>query len=109
LRYTFTPAESISGWVGYGLGITTASQTISDAGRYSETSTANGLELARLTGGLDFRASRGFGLGPFALVSLGRYTHQKTEINNVVTNSSSIDNPALHAWVSVGLRMVIFP
>jgi len=109
LRYSFTPAESMNGWIGYGIGMTTGSQTISDAGRYSETSTAQGIELARLTGGLDFRASRGFGLGPFALVSLGRYTHQKTEINGVVTSSGSIDNPALHAWVSVGLRMVIFP
>jgi len=109
LRYSFTPAESMNGWIGYGIGMTTGSQTISDAGRYSETSTAQGIELGRLTGGLDFRASSGFGLGPFALVSLGRYMHQKTEINGVVTSSGSIDNPALHAWVSLGLRMVIFP
>lgn len=109
LRYTFAPEEAFSGWVGYGLGMTTASQTISDAGRYSETNSLQGIELARMTGGLDFRASRGFGLGPFGLVSFGRYTHQKTEINSVVTSSSSVDNPALHAWVSVGLRMVIFP
>jgi hypothetical protein len=108
-RYTFTPAESISGWLGYGFGMTFGSQTISDTGRYSETSTAQGLELARLTGGLDFRTSRGFGLGPFAMVSFGRYTHQKTEINNVVTFSGSVDEPAVHAWASIGLRMVAFP
>jgi hypothetical protein len=109
VRYTFTPEESLSGWIGYGFGWTNGSQTISDAGHYSETSTVQGLELARLSGGLDFRASRGFGLGPFAMVSLGRYTHQRTELNNVVTFSGSIDEPALHAWASVGLRMVIFP
>ena len=109
VRYTFTPADSMSGWLGYGFGMTTGSQTISDAGRYSETSSAQGLELARLTGGLDFRLSRGFGLGPFAMVSFGRYTHQKTEINNVVTFSGSIDEPAVHAWGALGLRMVAFP
>ncbi len=107
-RYTFTPAERMSGWVGYGFGYTFGSQTISDTGRYTETSTAQGLELARLTGGLDFRVKRGFGLGPFALVSIGRYTRERTTINNVVS-SSDIADPAVHAWLSVGLRMVVFP
>jgi hypothetical protein len=109
LRYTFTPADSLSGWLGYGFGITSGSQTISDAGHYSETSTATGLEFARLTGGLDVRVSRGFGFGPYAMVSLGRYTHRRTTINNVVTFSGAIDDPAVHAWAGLGLRMVIFP
>jgi len=108
-RYTFTPADSMSGWLGYGLGMTTGSQTISDAGRYSETSTARGIEWARLSGGLDFRASHGFGLGPFAMISLGRYTYQRTEINDVETFAGSIDKPAFHAWAALGLRMVVFP
>lgn len=109
LRYTFAAEEAMSGWLGYGFGFESASQTISDAGRYSETSTAAGLELARLSGGLDFRFSRGFGLGPFAIMSIGRFTHQRTEINNVVTFSGALDNPALHVWVALGLRMVAFP
>lgn len=109
LRYTFAPAEAVSGWLGYGIGYESASQTISDEGRYSETSTAAGLELARLSGGLDFRLSRGFGLGPFAIMSIGRYTHQRTEINNVVTFSGNLPSPAFHSWIALGLRMVIFP
>ena len=108
-RYSITPAEWMSGWVGYGLGITSATQSISDAGRYDETSTAQGLEFARLSGGLDFRFTRGFGMGPFALVQLGRYTHERTTIRNVTTFSGDIDNPAAHAWVSVGVRLVILP
>jgi hypothetical protein len=108
-RYTFTPEESMSGWIGYGAGITAATQYISDAGRYSESTTAQGIEFARFSGGLDFRTSRGFGLGPFATLALGRYTHTRTEIRNVVTFSGSIDDPSTSAWVSVGLRMVVFP
>jgi len=108
-RYTFTPADSFSGWVGYGIGFTSATQSISDAGRYSESNTAQGLEAARLSGGLDFRFKRGFGMGPYALVSLGRYTHQRTEIRDVAVSSGDIPDPAFHAWVSLGLRMVIFP
>jgi hypothetical protein len=86
-----------------------ASETISDEGRYRETSTASGIELARLSGGLDFRVKRGFGLGPFALLSIGRFGNQRTEIKNVVSHSGSIDDPALHAWLCLGLRMVVFP
>jgi hypothetical protein len=103
------PADSMNPWLGYGVGITTASQSISDAGRYDEASNAQGIDFARLSGGLDFRFGRGFGLGPFAVVSVGRYTHQRTTINNVVTFSGDIDDPAMHAWVSLGLRMTIFP
>jgi opacity protein-like surface antigen len=108
-RYTFTPADSMSGWVGYGIGFTSASQSISDAGRYDETSTAQGIDFARISGGLDFRLKRGFGMGPFAIVSVGRYTHERTTIRNVVTFSGDIDDPATHAWISLGLRLVIFP
>jgi hypothetical protein len=99
----------MGGWVGYGIGVTSASQSISDAGRYSETSTAQGIELARLSGGLDFRLTRGFGMGPFASVSIARFTHERTEVRNLVTFSGNIDQPAVHAWLSIGLRMVIFP
>lgn len=108
-RFSFTPAESLSGWLGYGFGVVSGNETISDAGRYSESVTASGLELARLSGGLDFRVSRGFGLGPFALAAIDRYSSQRTRINNVTTFSGSIGDAALHAWLSVGLRMVIFP
>jgi hypothetical protein len=107
-RWAFTPADSLTGWVGLGGGLTFGFQTISDEGRYSETSSAQGYE-ARVSGGLDFRASRGFGLGPFAAVSLGQYVHQRTEIRNDVTFSGDIEDPATHAWVSLGFRLVFFP
>jgi hypothetical protein len=109
LRYTFTPAEPLSGWVGYGVGATSVTQSISDAGRYDESNTAQGIEFARLSGGLDFRVKRGFGLGPYALVSVGRFVHQRTEIRNDVTFSGAIPDPALHAWLALGLRIVVFP
>jgi opacity protein-like surface antigen len=108
-RYSFTPAESMSGFVGYGFGITSGSQTISDAGRYREVSTARGIDYARLSGGLDLRVSRGFGLGPYGMLMIGRYEHQRTEIRNVVTFSGKIEDPTVHAWLQLGLRLVIFP
>jgi hypothetical protein len=108
-RYGFAPADSMNGWLGYGFGITTGTQTISDGGRYRESTTVQGFDLARLSGGLDFRFKRGFGLGPYGIVSIGRYVHTRTEIRDEVTFSGDIDDKELHAWVSLGLRMVIFP
>lgn len=108
-RYNFAPADSMNGWIGYGFGMSSANQTISDSGRYRESTTARGLDLARLSGGLDFRVKRGFGLGPFGIVSVGRYLHTRTEIRDDVTFSGDIENKATHAWVMLGLRMVIFP
>lgn len=108
-QYTFSPAQSMSGWLGYGAGITTGSQTISDAGRYSETSTARGYDYARVSGGLSFRLTKGFGLTPFAMVTIGQYTHTRTEIHNIVKFSGAISDTALHAWLTLGLRVVIFP
>lgn len=108
-RYTFTPAESSSGWLGYGFGITRGTQYISDVGRYSETTSSQGFELARITGGLDFRPRRGFGLGPFGMFSVGRYTHTRTEVRDLVTFSGDIARPDIHFWIGLGLRMVVFP
>lgn len=108
-RYTFAPAEDATGWIGYGIGITAATQTISDAGRYRESTTARGIDWARLSGGFDFRLVRGFGMGPFVIAHLGRYTHQRTEVRDIVTFSGDIDDPAFHCWLTLGLRMVIFP
>jgi opacity protein-like surface antigen len=109
VRYTFTPAESSTGWLGYGVGITSATQSISDASGYRESSTVRGIDWARVSGGVDFRLARGFGLGPFAVVHIGRYTHQRTEIREVVTFSGAIDDQAFHAWLTLGLRLVVFP
>jgi hypothetical protein len=109
LRYTFTPADAMSGWLGYGIGATSVTETISDAGRYSESSTVQGIDFARLSGGLDFRVKRGFGLGPYAILSIGRFMHQRTSVLDEVTFSGAIPDPAFHAWLGLGLRMVVFP
>lgn len=108
-RYAFAPADSINGWVGYGFGITRATQSISDIDRYRESTTVQGLDLARLSGGLDFRAKRGFGLGPYGTVAIGQYMHTRTEISDEVTFSGDIQDKSVHAWVSLGLRMVVLP
>lgn len=109
LRYTFTPAESLSGWVGYGAGVTSATQSISDAGHYSEETTAKGYDFGRISGGLDVRVTRGFGFGPYAVATIGRFTSQSTEIRNRDTFSGDVDDQTMHTWLSLGMRLVVFP
>lgn len=108
-QYAFSPAKSMSGWVGYGAGINMGSQSISDAGRYSETTTASGVDYARVSGGLSLRLTKGFGLSPFGMVTIGEYLHTRTQIHNITKFSGAIDDKALHAWLTLGLRVVIFP
>ena len=108
-QYHFMPGERMNGWVGYGAGWESATETITDRAQgYSESATAHGFTYASLSGGLDFR-SKTVGAGPYAEVALGRFTRQTTEVDNIEAAKGDISDPAWHAWISVGLRMVLFP
>ena len=108
-QYHFMPGEKMNGWVGYGAGWEAATQTISDRTQgYTESTTAHGFTYAALSGGLDFR-TRVVGAGPYAEVALGRFTRQTTEVDNIEVGKGDISDPAWHAWISLGLRMVLFP
>ena len=108
-QYHFMPAERLNPWLGYGAGFESASQTIRDTAHgYAETHTASGLTYAQIGGGFDFR-SKVFGAGPYAEVALGRFAKSTTEVDGIETDSGDITDSAWHAWVSLGLRMVLFP
>jgi hypothetical protein len=109
VQYHFTPGEKMNGWVGYGAGFESASQYIKDQQQgYAETSRLSGYTYGQLSGGLDFR-SKVFGAGPYAELAIGRYTKASTEVNAEETASGDIADPAWHAWLSLGIRMVLFP
>jgi hypothetical protein len=107
IQYHFQPDERMNPWVGYGLGYESATASASGGGP-SFSSNASGLEFLKLSGGLDFRLSRSFGLGPWIGLDLGQYGHTQTG-----TGGASIDvnvqNTALHEWFSLGVRGVLFP
>jgi hypothetical protein len=109
-QYHFLPAASVNPWIGYGIGPELATQSITDRVRArDETTTVTGWEFARLTFGVDFRLTRGFGAGPLLEGTFGEFTHSRTAINDRTTHSGSIPNTAVHSWVSLGLRFVLFP
>ena len=110
LQYHFRPAQAVNPWLGYGIGPELASQSITDRIRgRDENTTVTGWEYARLTFGVDFRLTHGIGGGPLLEGTLGEFRHSHTEVNGQTTHSGSISDTALHGWVSLGLRFVLFP
>jgi hypothetical protein len=106
-QYSFQPGERINPWVGYGFGIESSSATLSDYEHgYQEQVTSTGFTYAQLSAGFDARYAVGF--GPFVEASLGEFTKTNTEVDGRVTRMP-IDDRALHAWLTLGLRLVVNP
>jgi hypothetical protein len=108
VQYHFMPGEKMNGWVGYGAGFEASSESIQDHQQgYNENTTASGFTVAELSGGLDFR-SKVVGAGPYMAVQIGRFTKSTTEVGSLQTKAD-IEDPAWHAWFTLGFRMVLFP
>jgi hypothetical protein len=103
----FSPGEKMSPWLGYGIGIEATSIAVSSSGS-DGTLTASGPEFAHFMGGIDFRLSKSFGLGPSVDLSIAEYTTMKTD-TPTVSQSSSLENKAIHEWLALGVRGVVFP
>ncbi|NLE85499.1 MAG: hypothetical protein GX607_03780 [Myxococcales bacterium] len=108
VQYHLAPGAHWNPWVGYGIGVEAASQSISDRPRgRSESTTSRGVTFAALSAGADLRHVLGF--GPYGQVAIGRFNSTRTEINDVERFDGSIDDRALHYWLELGLRMVLRP
>jgi hypothetical protein len=104
----FQPAERMNPWIGYGIGFESASASANGGGPEASES-FTGFELARFAGGLDFRLSHVFGIGPFVELPFGTYSHAHVQAANGQTADGSITNTALHVWPTIGVRGVFFP
>jgi hypothetical protein len=103
LQYHFFPAEKINPYIGYGIGYESATFKASGPGGRAEI-TASGFELARLTAGADFRTNSVIGFGPYADLGLGMYTSLSDAYDSV-----SVQDPTMHGWFNLGVRMMLFP
>lgn len=110
MRYGFAPGAKTNPWIGYGIGVGAAEQTIHDRvrGRREET-WISGLEWARLSAGADIRLGRIAGLGPAVTMGLGHFDHTRTEVNGETVFDGPIEDKSVHAWITVGLRWVVLP
>jgi len=108
----FQPDQRIDPWAGYGIGIESSSVSASGGGSPEASESFTGIELARLAGGVDFRLTPLFGIGPYAELAFGTYSHAHVEGYEgqaVKTGDSDISNSALHVWPTIGVRGVFFP
>lgn len=111
VHYAFRPAATVNPWVGLAIGYEIA-RSSGASGKNSVDNTLSGLELVHLMGGVDFRLARAFGIGPFADFAFGQYSTAQTKQDaggRVTTLGGAIDNPALHEWLTLGVRGVFFP
>ena len=107
VHYSFHPAPGVSPWVGLGAGYEWLHVGATE-GSASSGISVRGFELLNLQGGVDFRASEGVRLGPFAAFSLGEYESVSatgvTRDGASYSASASIEHQAVHEWLTLGVR-----
>lgn len=62
--------------------------------------------------GVEFGVSNLFRIGPYALLSVGQYQNSSYTVivgGVPMSGTSPIANPAVHLWLSVGVRLVLLP
>ncbi len=102
LRHTFEPYGTSTPWIAAGTGYEWANATLDATNE--QLFSYSGWEMLRLMGGLDLRTSPVFGVGLYAGVSFGRYTHYEDALGPV----SSFDQRT-HTTVEAGVRFTLFP
>lgn len=106
--FFFMPDRKVDPWVGYGIGFeSTALGRSTD--RLDTALGFAGFEFAHFMGGVDFRINRIFGVGPFADFALGSYTRYSIQNDPGPDDDGSVDDAALHGWLTFGARFVFFP
>ena len=104
-HYHIIPDGKVDPWLGYGIGyeVTRLSGTVLGQ---SVSATAVGPEYGHLLGGVDFRLTKIFGIGPFIDFSFGQFTHLNTEPGS---KGGEIADKALHQWLTIGAKFLFFP
>lgn len=99
--YTFGPgATPLVPWIGAGAGWEWTTLQLTGPTRPFSID-LNGVELANLQLGADYRATRWLGVGPYVGYSLGRY---RAPGNADLLKGLEPTKSAVHGWLSVGVR-----
>jgi len=99
------PDLRINPWVGVGIGF---EYSPIDVAPFSLTQAPYGPEFAHIMFGADYRLNSYFGVGPFFDVSIAEFT-TITQSSGGTSLTHEIPQKALHEWVQVGVRFVLFP
>lgn len=112
IQYHILPAAKLNPWIGYGIGYEAVGLGGSRDDNNKFSAAVGGVEFAHLMAGLDFRLSKGFGIGPFADFAIGQYskaTFETTTNGNTVKTDGDIRDTAIHQWLTLGAKFTIFP
>lgn len=100
--WRFDAIRRVTPWAGAGLGYEWARYRASEGGDTLEV-TLHGLELVQLQGGADWSLGSRFTVGPFAALSLGRYT--RLDVTSPYGDSKgATPSRATHSWIALGVR-----
>jgi len=106
VHYRVSPDKSVSPWVGLGVGYEWFTVTSSSSIGAPYSARFNGVELANLEVGADFKAAPGLALGPYLSGSLDQFisTSHTEGYSTDFVGTTSIEEKAYHAWLMVGVR-----
>jgi len=104
LHYHFSPYAPLDPWIGYGVAVSGATVSGSDAsGTFDRT--FSGIEYAKLMAGVDMRLGGSATLGLYAEWTSGVFSQVEAKENGVVVDSGSVGNTTTHSWFTVGPRL----
>ncbi len=98
--WRFLPDATFCPWAGAGVGWE-LSRTRSTASGLETRSTFQGIELAGLQGGGDWRVAPRLAVGPWVALSLARYGSLET--TTPLGSQPDVSGKALHLWLELGL------
>jgi hypothetical protein len=99
-RYRFSHMSQLGPWVGFGVGYEWLNLSAIFNGA-TASSTANGLQFGRVSGGFDFAVTPAFTVGPYIAASLGEYLSEDS--------AGPGADKALHGFLQVGVRIAFLP
>jgi hypothetical protein len=110
-EYLFAPDSALTPWVRYGAGYELSSLPGGHGNYFVD---ATGIELARITAGLEYRGNRGadarlhWDYYPSLYVDVVVTDYLKMSAVGPDASQANLDK-AVHMWTSIGLRMAFMP
>lgn len=98
------PHEKLSPWLGIGTGYESTQYTLKDQQGGTATVAYKGWEMLNLQLGADYYTTRNVSFGPYAVLSLGRYSTVSIASGNEEYASITIGSKLMHQWLQFGLK-----
>lgn len=99
--WTFSGDDGSAPWLGLASGYAWVSEDRTRDG--TVTTRYHGFEPLALQGGVEWRVVRWLALGPYGMVSLGRYARYSVD-TGIEQASAAVPHRAVHAWLEAGIR-----